>query len=400
MYIAGPWSKSRKQMTITGGRVKRKSIAMAALVCAMGYATESNAQSSVTLYGALDAGINFTTNANGHHSFAMVSGDTAETSFGLMGAEDLGDGLKAVFTLENGTNIANGALNEGGRLWGRQAFVGLDSDRLGRLTLGRQYDATIDLWSPFTAAGTTIGDFAAHPFDNDNADYDFRINNSVKYSTPTIAGFRGVASYGFSNSTNFAENRAYSVAGTYGAGPFSAAVAYMRLNEAGSTPIGAVGTDSVFLASRQQNIDAGVKWTFSDGSNVALAYSHVDVYEPTGNGYAPDIGAQSWNSWKFDNIELNGQYFFTPALSVAGAYTFTHGKLASTAGSDSPNWHQISLMLNYSLSKRTAVYVQGAWQHTNGSTGTDLDKAFIIGSGGLSSSGNQMVYRVALVQHF
>jgi predicted porin len=364
------------------------------------YATQSHAQSSVTLYGQLDAGVNFTSNAGGHHAFAMVSGDTAETSFGLTGREDLGGGLGAVFTLENGVNITNGALNEGGRLWGRQAWVGLDSERVGQFTLGRQYDATIDMWSPFTAAGTTIGDFAAHPFDNDNADYDFRINNSVKYSTPTWDGFKAEAAYGFSNSPSFAGNRAYSVAGSYAKGPLSAALAYMRLNGGGSTPDGAVGSDSVFLASHQQNIDAGAKWTFAGGSSVAVAYSHVDVYDPAGNGFVPDIGEQNWSKWQFDNIELNGQYYFTPAFSIIGAYTFTHGKLASTVGDDSPNWHQLSLMLNYSLSKRTAIYVQGAWQHTNADTGTGLDNAFIVGSDGPSSTGNQMVYRVALVQHF
>jgi len=375
-------------------------IASAVFLSAASYAAQSHAQSSVTLYGQLDAGVNFTNNAGGHHAFAMVSGDTAETSFGLTGREDLGGGLGAVFTLENGVNITNGALNEGGRLWGRQAFVGIDSARAGRFTLGRQYDATIDFWSPFTAAGTTIGDFAAHPFDNDNADYDFRINNSVKYSTPTWGGFRAEATYGFSNSSSFAGNRAYSVAGAYSNGPLSAALAYMRLNGGGSTPDGAVGSDSVFLAARQQNLDAGVRWTFSGGSSVAVAYSHVNVDNPTGNEFAPDVGQQNWSKWQFDNIELNGQYFFTPDFSVIGAYTFTHGKLASTADDDSPNWHQVSLMLNYSLSKRTAIYVQGAWQHTNAHTGTGFDDAYLIGAAGPSSTGNQMVYRVALVQHF
>lgn len=380
--------------------MKRKAFVVAAMVSAMGYTLDGHAQSSVTLYGQIDAGLNFTSNANGHHAFAMVSGDTAETSFGLMGTENLGGGLNAVFTLENGVNVFNGQANEGGRLWGRQAFVGLDSEHAGRLTLGRQYDATIDFWSPFTAAGTTIGDFAAHPFDNDNADYDFRINNSVKYVTPTWGGFRAEATYGFSNTPNFADNRVYSVAGSYTQGSLSAAVAYMRLNGAGSTAGGAVGSDAVFLASRQQNIDAGVKWTFSDNSNVGLAYSHVNVYSPTGNAYAADIGTQDWSSWTFDNIELNGQYFFTPAFSMIGAYSFTHGALTSTSGGDHPNWHVLSLMLNYNLSKRTSVYVEGAWQHTNAHTGTDLDHVNIIGSAGASSTGNQMVYRVALVQRF
>ena len=358
------------------------------------------AQSSVTLYGALDEGLNFTSNAGGHSAFAMVSGDTAEASFGLKGTEDLGGGLSAVFQIESGFNGGSGPLNEGGRLFGRQATVGLSSQQYGTVTLGRQYDATVDLWSPFTATGSTIGDFAAHPFDNDNVDGDYRFNNSVKYVSPTIGGFQLEGVYGLSNATNFGDNRAYSAAATYTVGQFSAAVAYMKQNNAGTTAGGAVGDDGVFTAASQQNIDAGFKWTFSNNSNIAFAYSHTDVYAPTANLYVADIGTQAWSSWKFDNFEVNGQYFIQPDLFVAGAYTFTHGHLNSPEGNDGPNWHQVSLMLEYLLSKRTAVYVQGAWQHTNGKTGTGLDLAHIVGSADLSSSGNQMVYRVSLVHHF
>jgi predicted porin len=360
----------------------------------------SYAQSSVTLYGILDDGLNYTSNSGGHHSFAMVSGDTAETSFGLKGTEDLGGGLTAIFTLENGVNVNTGQLNEGGRLFGRQAFVGLSSTPAGTLTLGRQYDATVDMWSPFTAAGNSIGDLAAHPFDNDNADFDFRLNNSVKYVSPTWYGFQVEGVYGFSNSTNFSSNRAYSAGLTYSTGPLSLAVAYLHLNGVGTTAEGAVTSDAVFTAPKQENIDAGVKWTFSENANVSLAYSHVDVTAPTANAYAPNIGTQTWTSWKFDNIEINGTYFFTPAFSLIGAYTFTHGRFESTTGSDSPNWHQVALMLNYSLSKRTSVYVQGAWQHTNGNTGTELDGAHIVGSSGVSSSGNQVVTRIAMSHKF
>ncbi|MEX3966882.1 porin [Paraburkholderia sp. EG286B] len=360
----------------------------------------AHAQSSVTLYGTLDEGLNYTSNARGHSAWAMVSGDTGESSFGFKGNEDLGGGLAAIFTLESGFNLNSGALNEGGRLFGRQAFVGLQSSSWGTLTLGRQYDATVDLWSPFTAAGSSIGDLAAHPFDNDNADQDFRFNNAVKYVSPTFQGFQAEGSYGFSNATNFADNRAYSAALGYSIGPFSAALAYMRIGNGNLNTTGAVGGDGVFTAARQQNINAGIKWTFSDSANVALAYSHVDVYQPTGNAYAPDIGSVAWSSWKFDNVEINGQYYFDPQIYVAGAYTYTHGDLKDTLGGTSPNWHQVSLMFGYLLSKRTQVYVQGAYQHTNGKTGTDLDSAHIVGAADLSSSGNQTVVRLGISHRF
>lgn len=374
--------------------------ACATLVAALFATTAAYAQSSVTLYGAIDEGVNFTSNAAGHRAFAMVSGDSQESMWGLKGVEALGGGLNAIFTLENGFNASTGAANQGGRLFGRQAFAGLSSQQAGTLTLGRQYDATVDLWSPFTAAGSTIGDLAAHPFDNDNADYDTRVNNAVKYLSPVFGGVQVEAVYGFSNTSGSADNRNYSVGATWSAGPLSAAAAYMRTNNGGATAGGAVGSDAVFTASSQQNIAAGVKWTFANGSNVGFAYSHVDVYDPTANAYVSDIGGNAWKSWKFDNFELNGQYLIQPDLSLAGAVTYAHGSFKEAQRSTNPYWLQCSLALSYSPSKRTSVYAQGAWQHTSGSTGTDLDVAHIVGSTAPSSSGNQMVYRVGLLQRF
>jgi predicted porin len=49
---------------------------------------------------------------------------------------------------------------------------------------------------------------------------------------------------------------------------------------------------------------------------------------------------------------------------------------------------------------RTSVYIQGAYQHVNGDTGTQFDNASIVGSAAISSSGNQMVYRVAMLHKF
>jgi predicted porin len=382
--------------------MKKTYLAAAVALAASLTAGTSYAQSSVTLYGAMDMGVNFTSNAHGNHAFAMVSGDTQESSFGMKGTEDLGGGLSALFTLENGFNGDNGQLNEGGRLFGRGAYVGLASTQAGTLTLGRQNDATVDLWSPFTGAGGAIGDFAAHPFDNDNADSDFRPNNTVKYVSPVLAGLQAEATYGFSNTSGFANNRNYSTALSYTIGGFSAAAAYMKTNNGGAeapNQSGALTSDAVFTATSQQNIDAGVKWTFADSSNVAFAYSHTDVYSPIANAYVSDIGT-GWDSWKFNNFELNGQYFVRPDFFLAGSAAYTNAHFNGVSGDSTANWIQLALMADYSLSKRTSVYVQGAWQHANSNTGTGLDQPQIVGSDGPSTSKNQFVGRVALVQKF
>jgi predicted porin len=372
----------------------------ALLVC-----SGAHAQSSVTLYGLIDEGLNFTNNAGNGQNYQLKSGDVAGSRFGLKGSEDLGGGLKAIFQLESGYNVSNGEQGQDQRMFGRQAFVGLSSNQYGTLTLGRQYDPTIDMFSDLTAAGNWAGDVGATPFDNDNTDWDFRTNNSVKYVSPTIAGFTGEAMYGFSNTAGgFANNRLMSAAGQYQMGGLTAAVAYMKIDNPGAGTSGAVTDDTVFTASSQQNIDAAVAYKFSKAM-IAFDYSHTSIDDPTANAYLsgsilPTNGG-AWTNWKFDNFQLNGQYYFTPTFWLGASYTYTLGKLDTTAGNYSPKWHTVSLMLDYDLSKRTSVYVQGAYQHVqSANTGTQFDNAQILAASGPSSTNNQMVYRVALLHRF
>jgi predicted porin len=371
-----------------------------AVLCASMLCGVSHAQSSISLYGTVDNGFNFTSNADGHRGYSMVSADTAPSMWGIRGVEDLGGGLSTVVQLENAFDINSGNLLNGGRLFGRQAYVGLNSQAFGNFTMGRQYDAIVDMWSSFTAAGTTIGDLAAHIYDNDNADYSYRFNNSVKYVSPTLGGAQAELAYAFSNATGFADNRAYSAGLSYSSGPVSAAVAYSRQTNGGTTSTGAVETGAAFVAASQQNIGVGIKWTFKDSSNIALAYSHVTFDNPESGVYVPDVSSQDWTSWKFDNIEINAQYFLNPAFWIAGSYTFTHAKLNTVSGGSSPNWQQVALMIDYDLSKRTSVYVQGAYQHTNAHTGTGFDNATIIGSLAPSSNGSQALFRIGMTNRF
>lgn len=116
------------------------------------------------------------------------------TSRALVGAcwvpEDLGGGLKAIFRSENGFNVNNGTLGQGGREFGRQAYVGLSSNSIGTFTLGRQYNAIQDVVAPLGVA-SVLPQFATHPFDNDNLNNTYRTDNSVKYATPNMAGLPG-----------------------------------------------------------------------------------------------------------------------------------------------------------------------------------------------------------------
>jgi predicted porin len=107
-------------------------------------ASSAMAQSAVTVYGLLDSGLVHTTNINaaGDSITKMPSlTGTFPSRIGFRGAEDLGNGLQAVFTLETGLSLDTGAMGQGNRLFGRQASIGLKG-AWGTLTLGRQVNMT------------------------------------------------------------------------------------------------------------------------------------------------------------------------------------------------------------------------------------------------------------------
>ncbi|AJW98511.1 gram-negative porin family protein [Burkholderia gladioli] len=369
------------------------------LALALAAAPTAFAQSTVTLYGVIDEGVNYTNNTGGHSNVEMQSGYAYGSRWGMRGAEDLGGGMKAIFTLENGFDLNTGRANQGGRMFGRQALVGVSSN-YGTFTMGRQYDSVVDYVGPTTANGSWAGYLFAHPYDNDNTDNSFRVSNSVKYASPNLGGFTFGGVYGFSNAAGqFANNRLMSVGASYSGGPVTVAVAYMDIDNVGGNSTGAVATnDSSFFAGHQREVTAGINYNIS-GATVGFAYSHVRLENPTGNGYlTPGTfpTGVSVSSLTFDNFEFNALYHFTTAFYVGGMYTYTRGHYDGSNGSSHPNWNQFGLMADYNISKRTDVYVQGVYQKVSGSTGTFLDQAYITGADNSSSSNKQFVARVAL----
>jgi len=367
------------------------------------FATAAHAQSSVTLYGLIDAGLTYTNNQNGSHNFKMTSGAVNGSRWGLRGSEDLGGGLKAIFTLENGFSIANGTLGQQGREFGRQAFVGLSSNQFGTVTLGRQYDSVVDYLGPLALTGTQYGGTQfAHPFDNDNLDNSFRINNSVKYQSANYAGFKFGALYGFSNQADgFANNRSYSVGASYNYGPLNIAAAYLQLNNnitagAINNANGAVAGDNTFNAGLQRTFGAGLNYAFGPAT-VGFVFTQTKLEDAAsingatvGNTGNIAIG----NYARFNNYEVNAHYALTPALSLAGAYTYTDARLDG----EKPSFHQFSLQTAYSLSKRTDVYLQGEYVHA-----LDLGDSGIgapINGVGMSSTPNQVSATVGIRHRF
>lgn len=124
---------------------------VALAVCAL-VSGVANAQSSVTLYGRLDAGIEYVSGLPNNaytgstSRWRMESGNWGTSLWGMKGVEDLGAGNKALFQLEGSFSTTNGSLGAAGTLWNRWATVGFANDSYGTLLLGRELAITNGVW--------------------------------------------------------------------------------------------------------------------------------------------------------------------------------------------------------------------------------------------------------------
>jgi len=209
--------------------------AIGAVVVAAAAAVQAQTANSVTVYGIVDA---YVQAAHGASTLTRVqSGGQSGSRIGVKGNEDLGGGLRAIFTIESGINLDDGT-NGQGAFWGRQAFVGLVSP-YGQLTLGRQYGSVYTLTSDFSefsngvtgASTAVIGGFGGYEPVRGSANAatgnggPARVNNSIKYESPAFSGFKAGTVIGLGEvSGSTTKTRIADVYARYSAGPLDAMV--------------------------------------------------------------------------------------------------------------------------------------------------------------------------------
>jgi predicted porin len=301
----------------------------------------ANAQSSVTLYGIIDIGVNYLNNAQtartatgfrGGKQWSVMDGGTGGiqgSRWGLKGSEDLGGGLKTIFVLESGFNANNGTMGQGGALFGRQAWVGVSSN-YGKVTVGRQYDEVVDFYAPLLAAPQWGGYMVEHPSDLDNASNTRRINNSIKYTSPTMAGFTFAGLYSLGGvAGSFGTNRLWSVGAGYANGPLSIGAGYLNAhnpntsfygtnpNAGGATTNNLGGLGSVTspesnpvyagYASANSLQIAAIAASYALGpTTVGVAYSNTR-FQDLGSLSGPNTLHYSGTAY-FHNIEANAKW--------------------------------------------------------------------------------------------
>ncbi|MGP8432480.1 porin [Paraburkholderia fungorum] len=364
------------------------------LSCVIFFSNDAAAQSSVTLYGLLDDGVTYVSNSGGHAAVLQTSGNLLAERFGFRGNEDLGGNLRAIFTLENGFTSANGALGQGGLLFGRQAFVGIGSS-IGTITVGRQYDEMPEMLGPISASLAYMGFYATHMGDIDRVGGE-RINNAVKYVSPGIAGFTIAGLSGFGNQPGSPPTgHAISIGVKYLAGPWAVAAAFTKVSDTTFDIYTSYGLSSVngvpavsnasTLTTAPLQLNSILNWgvgTSYQWGNILVhgLYTQTLLDRPTfGSAVGPNARVRIG--------EVGALDFLKPDLSVGLHYSFT------SLGSN--RWHEFGSVLDYFLSKRTDAYLLAAYQRAAGSA-----PYAVIFTLPRSSSINQIAVRVGLRTRF
>lgn len=182
----------------------KKALLAAALMTA---GVVAHAQSSVTLYGRLDAGLEYISGLpNNSYTgstsrFRAESGDWGTSLWGMKGVEDIGGGNKVLFQLEGSFNTMNGQGPGGGGLFNRWATVGMSNDAYGTLTLGRMLFISNGVWDfdPFGQSNWSSASLVR------GRNWP-QSSNNIAYQSPKFYGFDVYGQYALSNATNWNGN--------------------------------------------------------------------------------------------------------------------------------------------------------------------------------------------------
>lgn len=343
---------------------------------------------SVTLYGILDTGVEYINHANASGgSVVRMPSNTGElpSRWGIQGNEPLGNGYKAVFSLESGITVGTGALGQGGRLFGRQAYVGIDGP-IGVLTFGRQYSMLYRAIFDADFIGPDVYGIASLDAWIASARSDNTVAYQKRYGPFTLGGTysfgRDASPTGGSNTPgsgscaggiagNSEACREWSAMLKYDVALGGLAVSYDRQDGGpgaaanffnGITPVTLTGSgnrDSRLLLDGYLNLG---------GFKLGLVWlnRHVESIP----GATPSIMTNQY--------VIEGGYWVTPVWYVDGLLQRTIDGRQDTRAS------MEVLRITYSLSKRTFVYAQAAMLQNS------AHAAYSVSGGGASTPAKGM----------
>jgi len=366
--------------------MKKSLVALAALA-AVGAAS---AQSSVTLFGVVDAAVSYyeskTTAPNGQSQkqskWALSSGNESSSRIGVRGVEDLGGGLAASFWAEGSLDASTGNLgNSGATSVFDRRTTGSLSGPFGELRLGRDYAPTFwndTIFDPFGTVGVganalwMVGHQSLNTAGNPDYKFDYtRNSNSIGYFLPkNLGGLYGQVQYGFDEyvkitNGNVTDN---SRAGRYGGG---------RIGYANG-PL-----DVAFAYGRKILPGTGTTENYTDTMNLGASYDFkvVKVMGEYGQIKFKDRTANLANKVQGGLIGVTAPV--GPGL-IKASYAHVQGDW-NAANTSKPKIDKFALGYVHNLSKRTALYATFAY--TKGKNGAGINAAGASGLGGRLNGG-------------
>ncbi|SAL46121.1 porin [Caballeronia peredens] len=337
-----------------------KGLVGATVALAMGSAA---AQSSVTLYGVADTFFQFLNNG-GQQSWSLRSGGNSGSLFGLKGTENLGGGLSAVFTLENGYNINNGTfLADSSAMFYRQAWVGLAHEKYGSISLGRQYQPTFwvlyptdplranEILSPLAAASQSV-DRSTMGVQTGGG----RSSNAIVYKSPNLLGFQVWAMYALSSTVTQpipqTNGNMLDVAATYSGYGLYAGMSYQYQHPGSKT---FPGLPSALNTVSTKHYTGAVGYRFGI-VNLSFNYAYHQPDDAPANSLAARLNVVH----PFSVMEAGATIQATPfdTIEIAGLQRVVRGVHDNAWG--------LQLGVDHSLSKRTALYARAGYIKNNG----------------------------------
>lgn len=363
----------------------------------------NDAHADMILYGVVDQAVEYVneiargapasingeivSQSGGSRIAQPVSGGLSGSRWGIRGAEDLGRGWRALFVLESGFGLDSGTLTMGGRLFGRQAYVGV-AGPWGQVTLGRQYTSMFEGLANFSPSRyASLYDPVAWQLGlnvrSDNtikyigtfgaltaiAHYSFGVGVSAIAQTPLVSGGSGETPGAVRDNTGWGASL------YYGSGALGASIGYDQWNPAAT--VGQPGkarkaTAAISYASGPFKVIGGYRWGKSEFSNgVTLARDNY------------------W--WAGINYRTLRALDLTLGYAYADVSTLRLGHTAPAANLANP-W-QANIIADYNLSKRTDVYVTVAYSRH---AGLNFDSSFnSFASGYFLTPGQKGMFGVA-----
>lgn len=346
---------------------KKSLAALAVLGAFAGAACAAN----VSVYGIVDEGVLYTHTDNGTdttHSFALESGVNSASRLGIQGSEDLGNGMTVGFKLENGFKADDGSLDNGGRLFGREAVLTV-SNEFGTLAMGRtggvasscgSYDVVYAIADAFGGFDNNVGGLAM------SARYD----NMVTYRTPKLAGVQGTFQYSFKGNSgdegregSSEVNRYASAAVTAEFGALQTVAAYEFQNYKSFGDDAHIDVKDGHAFHFGGNYDCGFAKTFA----MVQVFRHLKAAEVGATAKYGDEDVAEIDALATGGMNGYGLHLGT-VVPVAGgdltaAFYFTDGEF-KVLGEDDADFktYAFGAKYEYPLSKRTSLYTgAGVW---------------------------------------